>query len=690
MFNFKKQELLAEKMIIQQRLTELESERASIAAPMFTVDKNLVITFANSAALNVMGYNKEEVEGKMSCADFSRTPICGTEKCTLKQCFRTLNPVMGDTTVQTRDGRVIPVRAACSPLLDGDGRVYGGMEVIIDQTEIVAAKWQSDNILAAIAAPMFTVDPNLMVTSINDAALKAVGYSRDEVVGKMTCGEFSRTPICGTRDCTLKNCFASGKPVFGETVIETRTGNKIPIRAACSPLFDRNGTISGGMEVVIDISEVKRLQQESNDQREYLQRQVNVIDERLRQLSLGDLSQQLVKERDDEIGRVIDSINHMIESQREKARNAESIAAGDLTVKVNVLSERDTLGSSLANMIDMLHKIIGEVKNAAANVADGSQEISSTSEQVSQGASEQAASAEQASSSIEQLSANIQQNADNARQTEIMALKASENAQIGGKAVADTVKAMQDIIKRISIIEEIARQTNLLALTAAIEAARAGEHGKGFAVVAAEVRKLAERSQEAAREISELSAKSIEVAGNAGEMLNLIVPDIQKTAELVQEINAASAEQNSGAKQINQAILQLEQVIQQNVSGSEELTSSSEELASQAELLMDTIGFFQLGEEEDGDSGQRVGSPEGFERSRGKTDQVSSSPKKHRKINNTARFPRGAESHAEHSIKNTPLPAGLGKRKAGISLHLGEHIQNHSGEDHLDDEFQKF
>jgi len=195
---------------------------------------------------------------------------------------------------------------------------------------------------------------------------------------------------------------------------------------------------------------------------------------------------------------------------------------------------------------------------------------------------------------MEQMAANIRQNADNAMQTEKIASKSAEDAKKGGESVAKTLAAMKEIASKISIIEEIARQTNLLALNAAIEAARAGEHGKGFAVVAAEVRKLAERSQHAAAEISELSGSSVEVAEQAGRMLSEMVPDIQRTAELVQEISAASKEQDTGAEQVNQAIMQLDQVIQQNASASEEMASTSEELSSQAEQLQDTISFFKV------------------------------------------------------------------------------------------------
>ena len=240
---------------------------------------------------------------------------------------------------------------------------------------------------------------------------------------------------------------------------------------------------------------------------------------------------------------------------------------------------------------------VQELEKATEHVAAGSQELSSGSETLSQGASEQATAAEEASSSMEQMSSNIRQNADNAHQTEKIAQKSASDAREGGKAVAATVIAMKEIAGKISIIEEIARQTNLLALNAAIEAARAGDHGKGFAVVASEVRKLAERSQQAAAEIGNLSTHNVQVAEQAGEMLARLVPDIQRTAELVQEISAASREQDAGAEQINKAIQQLDATIQQNASAAEEMASTSEELASQADQLRDIIAFFRVKKE---------------------------------------------------------------------------------------------
>jgi methyl-accepting chemotaxis protein len=286
----------------------------------------------------------------------------------------------------------------------------------------------------------------------------------------------------------------------------------------------------------------------------------------------------------------------IIVSLRKGILFSETIANGDLSQRLDI-DQKDEVGqlaSALNLMVDKLKEVVANVQSAADNVASGSQQLSASSEEMSQGSTEQAAAAEEASSSMEQMAANIRQNADNALQTEKIAVKSAQDAQQGGQAVSETVSAMKQIAEKINIIEEIARQTNLLALNAAIEAARAGEHGKGFAVVAAEVRKLAERSQNAAGEIGELSLRSVEIAEKAGQMLGRMVPDIQRTAELVQEISAASREQDAGAEQVNQAIQQLDQVIQQNASASEEMASTSEELSSQAEQLQNTIAFFKL------------------------------------------------------------------------------------------------
>ena len=327
-------------------------------------------------------------------------------------------------------------------------------------------------------------------------------------------------------------------------------------------------------------------------------------------ISKGDMPPTITAEYKGQYNLIKSNLNTLVEATNRITEAAKEVANGNLMVNLKERSPEDELMHALSAMVGKLIEIVTDVKSAADNVAGGSVELSSSAQSMSEGASQQAAAAEEASSSMEQMSANIRQNADNAQQTEKIAVKSSEDAQEGGAAVAETVQAMKVIAGKISIIEEIARQTNMLALNAAIEAARAGEHGKGFAVVASEVRKLAERSQHAAGEISELSVSSVEVAEKAGTMLSNILPDIRKTADLVQEINASSKEQDTGAQQINKAIQQLDQVIQQNASASEEMAATAEELSSQSAQLQSTIAFFRIDNHAAGSQRQIASKPQ--------------------------------------------------------------------------------
>jgi methyl-accepting chemotaxis protein len=311
-------------------------------------------------------------------------------------------------------------------------------------------------------------------------------------------------------------------------------------------------------------------------------------------VAIGDLGQKIDNISDDEVGDLVKSLNKMTANLNATAVVANEIANGNLTVEARRLSDADTLGLALERMVEKLRQIVAEALAAAQNVSAGSQELSASAEQLSQGATEQASSAEEASSSMEEMASNVKQNADNASQTEKIAAQSAKDAEASGAAVGRAVQAMQTIAEKITIVQEIARQTDLLALNAAVEAARAGEHGKGFAVVASEVRKLAERSQAAAAEIGTLSVETVKVAQEAGGMLSKLVPDIKKTAELVEEITSACREQDVGSAQINQAIQQLDKVGQQNASASEEVSSTSEELASQAEQLQSTIAYFRI------------------------------------------------------------------------------------------------
>jgi methyl-accepting chemotaxis protein len=324
---------------------------------------------------------------------------------------------------------------------------------------------------------------------------------------------------------------------------------------------------------------------------------LNVSARYVEMISKGDIPPEITDTYNGDFNKIKDNLNVLIGAMNEITAGAEQVANGNLTVVLKERSPEDKLMQALSAMVAGLTQTVGEIRTIAGEVAAASQSISTASVEVSKGASSQAAAAEEASSSMEEMVSNIKQNADNAQQTDKIANKSARDAQESGKSVLEAVAAMKEIANKISIIEEIARQTNLLALNAAIEAARAGEHGKGFAVVAAEVRKLAERSQKAAAEINQLSGTTLRVSEKSGEQLEKLVPDIQRTAELVQEISAASKEQDTGAEQINKALQQLEQVIQQNASAAEEMASTTEELTGQSEQLVSALSFFKTGDE---------------------------------------------------------------------------------------------
>ncbi len=387
---------------------------------------------------------------------------------------------------------------------------------------------------------------------------------------------------------------------------------------------------------------------------------LNVAAEYVDRISKGDMPKVITDNYNGDFNGIKNNLNILIEATNNITANAKQVAQGNLMVELKKRSDNDELMESLANMVAKLKEVVIDVQAAAENVAAGGQELSATAQHMSQGATEQAASAEEVSSSMEQMASNIRQNTDNAMQTEKIAVKSSSDAKEGGKAVTETVAAMKQIATKISIIEEIARQTNLLALNAAIEAARAGEHGKGFAVVASEVRKLAERSQSAAGEISQLSTSSVAIAEQAGDMLNKMLPDIQRTAELVQEITASSKEQDSGAEQVNRAIQQLDQVIQQNAASAEEMASTTEELSSQAEQLKGTIAFFTL------DTGRQRALPPAQQKA--------------------AKQPKAIAHQAMPRMTGTHKTAKPGKHDDVIHLDMGVK----GAADHLDEVFEKY
>jgi len=346
---------------------------------------------------------------------------------------------------------------------------------------------------------------------------------------------------------------------------------------------------------------------------------------------------------------------------------ATRVSDGDLEIEIIAAAE-GSVTAAMRSMVQKLHGIVRNVSTAAMDVRTGSNQLSAAVDQVSASTAQQAASAEEASSSVEEMHATIKQNADNAMMTEKIALMSAADAQESGKAVGEAVVAMKNIAKKITIIEEIARQTNLLALNAAIEAARAGEHGRGFAVVASEVRKLAERSHAAAVEIGVLSGSSVDVAERAGTMLTKLVPNIQKTAELVQEITASSKEQASGTDQINSSIQNLNHVIQQNAGAAEEISSTSTELSSQADDLLKAISFFKV----NGNGGDAH-------------PVLPGAPQRVQELEH-AQVARPRQPRLERTFAHT------GSRPAGVKLDLGDHRAAHIGGngDSKDGEFERF
>jgi methyl-accepting chemotaxis protein len=471
---------------------------------------------------------------------------------------------------------------------------FRGIIAGINQTLDALVKY-----IDVMPVPAMVIDNEYNILYMNEIGAQLGSRQQSQLLGSK-CFDYFKTGDCHTDNCACTKAMRTSAKASSETI--SKVGNlKLDIAYSGIPVKNSEGKVVGAFEVVSDQTAIKKEINKSLKISEYQSLQASKLTENLNKFAKGNLKLNLVADVADEdtllakqsFDHIYSALDELLQANAMIIEKAKLVAQGDLTVSLQKRSENDELMGALDEMVKANSAMIADFKVAIENIVTASQALQSIAIQISEGSTEQAASTEEVSSSMEEMVSNINQNAENASQTEKIAIQASKDIEEGNKAVIVTVDAMKKIADKISVIGEIAEKTDLLAINAAIEAARAGEQGKGFAVVAAEVRKLAENSQVAAKEIDELSKSSVHVADESGKLLQKIVPDIQKTATLVQEISSASLEQNSGAVQINNAIIQLNAITQKNSAAAEEMSSSAEELASQADKLNETISLFK-------------------------------------------------------------------------------------------------
>ncbi|MCG8700867.1 MAG: methyl-accepting chemotaxis protein [Bacteroidales bacterium] len=597
----------------------------SIPTPIMAIDKNYNITFMNPAGAQAAGKTPTDIIGE-KCYNIFKTGHCNTDKCRCKQAMRNDGTFTGETVAKLDSGE-LPIQYTASALKNDKGEITGALEYVADISELKKVMNEANqkvDYLNKIPTPIMVIDKEYNVQYMNPAGANAVGQTQDSVIGKK-CYSFFNTGHCHTENCQVKKAMKLDG-IYTDDTVAKLPGGDTPIRYTGAPLKDNSGQVIGGLEYVVDISKevdvtngvlnlakaaaegvlntrakenefqgnYKRIIKAVNQTLDNIINPLNVAANYIDRIAIGDMPEAIQEEYKGDFNTIKTNINALIQAVNNITDRAKRISRGDLNIELQKRSDKDELMESLSNMVAKLKEIVTGIINGAENIASASQQMSMNSQQMSQGAVEQAASTEEVSSSMEEMASSIQQNTDNAQETEKISLAAVQGISEGNKSAENAVASMKNIADKIGIINDIAFQTNILALNAAVEAARAGEQGRGFAVVAAEVRKLAERSKVAADEIVDLSRSGVEISEKAGLQLAEIVPEIDKTAKLVQEIAASSMEQNSGADQVNNAIQQLNQVTQQNASGSEELATSAEELSSQADQLKDLISFFKI------------------------------------------------------------------------------------------------
>ena len=549
----------------------------TMPTPAMVIDKNFNILYMNEIGAKLGEKTSKQVVGS-KCYDHFKMGDCKTSNCSCARAMDSKTNASSETDAHPSD-KDLEISYSALPIIDKSGNVIGAFEVLSDQTAIkqVANKAKQINAYQLIEARKLT-----------------------ENISKIAKGELN---ITLATEAPNENTHGV-KKIFDEinNALTTTVGAIKELVTDANMLS--KAAVDGQLATRADASkhegDFRKIVEGVNDTLDAVIGPLNVAAEYVDRIAKGDMPTKITDNYNGDFNAIKNNLNQLIDALVLVTNSAKKLANGDLDVKIDMRSNNDELLKALSEMVAKLTSIVTEVYSAAQNVADGSLAISSSAQQMAQGANEQASSVEEVSSSIEEMTSSIEQNTDNAQQTEKTALKAATDITEGNRAVGITIDAMKEIAEKITVITAIAEKTDLLAINAAIEAARAGEHGEGFAVVAAEVRKLAELSQSAAKEITKVARNSVQVAEKSGELLKSIVPDIQNTAKLVQEIAAASIEQKSGTKQINGAVNQLNTIAQQNASSAEELSSSSEELTSQADQLKEVISFFKVAQQSSG------------------------------------------------------------------------------------------